>query len=73
MIFQVVTTLLMAASLKSMWNLLDVAQVIVYIRLITTWPPNGTAMLDLMEDGITMRKITKPVLEWGKSSFKDLN
>jgi len=72
-ITQIVITLLLAASLKSMWNLLNVAQVIAYLRLITLWPANGLVALEFIEDGITLRKITKPMMEFGTSSFSDLN
>ena len=37
-VVQIVVTLVLAASLKSMWNLMNVIQVLAYVRFFTGWP-----------------------------------
>ena len=35
---QLITTIVLSVSLKSMWNLLNVMQVLAYVRNFTVWP-----------------------------------
>ena len=38
---QFIVTILLAVSLKAMWNLMHVLQVISYLRFATVWPANA--------------------------------
>lgn len=45
---QLIMTLVLSVSLKSMWNLLNVMQVLAYLRSFTSWP----ALIELITKNI---------------------
>lgn len=51
---QLGVTLCLAASLKAMWNLMHVMQVLAYFRLMINWPANSHMMLQSMHNAITL-------------------
>ena len=51
-------TIFLAVSLKAMWNLMHVMQVLAYMRLyITTWPANTAMMLQSVHNAITLENV----------------
>jgi len=50
-------TICLAVSLKAMWNLMHVMQVMAYLRLLVDWPANSQMMLQSMHNAITLENI----------------
>ena len=50
-------TICLAVSLKAMWNLMHVMQVMAYLRLVVDWPANSNMMLLSMHNAITLENI----------------
>ena len=72
-ITEILITLVIAASLKSMWNLLNVAQVLAYMRFYVNWPAFMDQILMWIDNAITMKPVTDQVFDFGKSKFEILN
>ena len=51
------TTICLAVSLKAMWNLMHVMQVIAYLRLLVQWTANVDAMLKAVDNAITLDNV----------------
>lgn len=49
-------TLFLSISLKAMWNLMHVMQVITYLRFLVEWPANTQTLLDSMYNAITLEE-----------------
>lgn len=62
-------TLFIALSLKSMWNLLNVMQVVTFMRFFTSWPAIVDQLLAQIFNAITLKPLVEPILQYGKSSF----
>ena len=67
---QLITILLIAISLKSMWNLMNVIQVLSYLRLYSNWPGFIDFQLKQLDLAITLKPISDLVLDFGKSKFE---
>ena len=50
-------TICLAVSLKAMWNLMHVMQLMAYLRLVVDWPANANMMLNSMHNAITLENI----------------
>ena len=68
-IAQIIITLLLSVSLKSMWNLYNVIQILAYIRFFTNWPAFMLDIFMYMDNAITLKPISDPIFEYGKSEF----
>ena len=64
---------MIAGSLQSMWNLLNVVQVLAFMRFYTRWPALMTSILLWMENGVTLKPVTDKVFDIGKSKFELAN
>lgn len=62
---QVIITIVLAISLKSMWNLMNVIQVLSYVRFFTGWPAMMTVIFNYMDDAITLKPVSDPIFEFG--------
>ena len=62
-------TIFLAVSLKAMWNLMHVMQVMAYLRLVVAWPANSHMMLKSMHNAITLENIFNEIM--GKESEAD--
>ena len=54
-----------------MWNLMNVMQVMAYLRLLVDWPANSHMILDSMHNAITLENILKEVKDSYFSDFVD--
>ena len=72
-VVQIVVTLALAASLKSMWNLMNVIQVLAYARFFTGWPAMPAQGFEYMDNAITMKPVTDFVSDYSKSKFEKAN
>ena len=52
----------MYVSLKSMWNLMNVIQVIAYLRLFTNWPANTMMIKHAIYNAITLKLFSDELL-----------
>ena len=68
-IAQLAITLPIAISLKSMWNLMNIIQVLSYMRLYSNWPAMIDFQLNQLELAITMKPVSDLVMDFGKSKF----
>ena len=58
---QIGVTICLAISLKAMWNLMHVMQVMAYLRLLTSHPANSEMMLKSMHNAITLEHLIDEV------------
>lgn len=70
---QIIITLVLALSLKSMWNLLNVVQVLSYVRFFTGWPAFMLEIFKYMDNAITLKPISDLAFDYGKSQFEKAN
>jgi len=70
---QIIITLVLALSLKSMWNLMNVIQVLAYVRFFTGWPAFLLEIFKYMDNAITMKPISDLAFEYGKTQFEKAN
>ena len=66
---QILITILLASSLRSMWNFMNVMQIVVYTRLACAYPANAEMMIGYLDDALTMKPIMEPVLNYFQGSF----
>ena len=59
----------MAASLKAMWSLLNVMQVVAYLRHIENNPANLQTILTSLDNAITLEPIKSAVKDYGKDKY----
>ena len=67
---QIVITLILSVSLKSMWNLYNVCQILAYIRLFTNWPALMDSVFLYLDNAITLKPISDVLFDFGKSDFE---
>ena len=72
-IAQLAITLPIALSLKSMWNLMNIIQVLSYMRLYSNWPAMIDFQLNQLELAITMKPVSDLVMDFGKTKFQIAN
>ena len=72
-IAQLAITLPIAISLKSMWNLMNIIQILAYFRLYANWPAMIDFQLNQLELAITLKPVSDLVMDFGKSKFQLAN
>ena len=65
-----VISLALTVSLKAMWNLQNVFQIVSYLRIISNNPANLQLILVSIYDSITLRPIMQPMLQYGQNKFE---
>ena len=70
---QIVVTLILAASLKAMWNLLNVVQVLAYMRFYARWPAFMGTIFLWMDNAVTLKPVSDSIFDYGKSKFEIAN
>ena len=48
-----------------MWNLMNVVQVLAYIRFFSGWPAVMLEIFQYMDDAVTLKPVSDPVFEYG--------
>lgn len=64
---QLIVTLILAVTLKSVWNLNHVMQVMAYYRLLTNWSANCAMIMLSMHNAVTLENVNKQLTGY----FKD--
>ena len=64
---QLIITILLALSLKSMWNLMNVIQVLAYVRFFSGWPALMLEVFKYIDNAITLKPVSDPIFEYGQS------
>lgn len=67
---QIVLTLLLSVSLKSMWNLYNVCQILAYIRLFTNWPALMDSVFLYLDNAITLKPISDAFFDYGQTEYE---
>ena len=67
---QILLTLALSVSLKQMWNLFNVMQVLAYSRVFTKWPALGKGVITYIIDAIYLKKINEAIMDYGKTEFE---
>ena len=62
-------TILVAVSLKAMWNLMHVMQVIAYLRLLVEWPANASMMLKAIHNAATLENLVNAFYDTFRKKF----
>ena len=70
---QIVITLILALSLKSMWNLMNVIQVLSYVRFFSGWPALMLEVFKYMDNAITLKPVSDPIFDYGQTQFEKAN
>ena len=65
----VIITLVLSMSLKQMWNLLNVLQVLVFLRTMSQWTPVVSLVLSYLHETITLERILGFALDYGMTEF----
>ena len=65
-----VVTILISISLKIMWNIMNVMQVLAYTRLFSLWPANIKAVMDAIQLAITMDVFYDKLTNWGLDQYE---
>ena len=65
--------MVLALSLKSMWNLMNVIQVLAYVRFFSGWPAMMMEVFKYMDDAITLKPVSDHIFEYGQSQFEKAN
>ena len=61
--------LAMAASLKAMWNLNHVMQVVAYLRIISNNPANLALIFDSVYNAVTLKLIKGAIRDYGTEKY----
>ena len=64
-------TICLAVSLKAMWNLMHVMQVMAFLRLLIDMPANSNMMLQSMHNAITLDNVMNSLYESVMPEFSD--
>ena len=67
---EIIVLLLLGISLKSLWNLLNVIQVLSYMRFYTNWPIFMREIFVYIDNTITLKPLIDPIFELGKDNFE---
>ena len=76
---QFLLTIFLSVSLKSMWNLMHVMQIITYFHMVVDWPANASIMFQSLENSITLENFINDfydfseLIEFGKDFSQKIN
>ena len=63
MALNIVITLVLSVSLKAMWNMVHVLQIIIFLPILLEWPANAQLIVDSLEEAAELKKMTKDVYD----------
>ena len=66
---QIVISIVMAVSLKAMWNLMNVMQVFAYLRHMGTYPANLAVILQSVHNAVSLEPLKDRAFEWTKETY----
>ena len=61
--FNIVLTVFLSASLKAMWNMVHVIQLIIFFPELLEWPPNCQLFVDSLSEAVELETITAMVYD----------
>ena len=56
--FNIVLTIFLSASLKAMWNMVHVIQLIIFLPVLLEWPPNSQLFVNSLNEAVELETIT---------------
>ena len=66
---QLLTTIILSVSLKQLWNLFNVMQVLAVSREFTHWPALIDEVIKYIIEAIYLQKVSDTVMNYGKTQF----
>ena len=66
---QLILTLVLSVSLKQMWNLLNVMQVLAYARNFIVWPCMVEMIIKYIIEAIYLNQVNSAIMDYGKTQF----
>ena len=67
---QLIMTVVLSVSLKQLWNLFNVMQVLAYSREFTQWPAMVDKVIEYIIDALYLEKVNNAIMDFGKSTFE---
>ena len=67
---QFIISIVMAFSLKALWNLRNVLQVFAYLRITTNLPANLQLTLEAVHNAVNFDVLKDKAKQWGSETFK---
>ena len=67
---QLIITLVLSVSLKQMWNLFCVMQVLAYAQNFIMWPAVAQMVITQIIDAIYLKKVNDMIMEFGMSKYE---
>ena len=67
-----IATLALSVSLKQMWNLFNVIQVLNYFRSFSVWPALIDNIITYIIDAIYLKELNKTIMNIGQSEFEQV-
>ena len=61
--FNIVLTIFLSASLKAMWNMVNVIQLIIFLPVLLEWPPNSQLFVNSLNEAVGLNTITQEVYD----------
>ena len=66
---QLFISIVMAVSLKAMWNLMNVMQVFAYLRHMGIYPANLAVILESVHNAVSLEPLKDKAFEWTKDTY----
>ena len=66
---QLLISIVMAVSLKAMWNLMNVMQVFAYLRHVGAYPANLAVILESVHNAVSLDPLKDRAFEWTKETY----
>ena len=66
---QIILTLLIGMTLEAMWNLMNVMQVLAYIKNFSNWPANVDTVLSAIDNAVTLDPLCDAIYDYGESAY----
>ena len=67
---EIIVSIVFSKSLKAMWNLLNVLQVLGYIQFFSGWPIFVVLVLENMDNAINLKSVSDAIYEYKKSKYE---
>lgn len=67
---QLIVTLVLSASLKQMWNLFCVMQVLAYAQNFIMWPAVANMVITQIIDALYLKKVNEAIMNYGLTNYE---
>ena len=67
-----IATLALSVSLKQMWNLFNVIQVLSYFKQFSVWPALVDSIITYIIDALYLKELNETIMNIGQSEFEQV-